>query len=222
LANSRKLNGHCIAGKDLNTGEWIRLINNKDHPFSDSDLKRLCDIESGPKLLDCYKIQFMEKCPEYYQPENERIAGDLWIPLTSFSDDKLSDLEDSIPYEWLGNRTYDFPEHPDQIDPVLLKETSIKKSLIFQKMNYLTNESEIIYFSERNGIRPSLRFICNGIRYKLKITDITISQSPSSRPVTQRLHSAYATIGLGQPYDKAHGAHFKLVVGIIKTKEGIR
>ncbi|WP_373003496.1 hypothetical protein [Methanoregula sp.] len=79
LANSKKFHGHCIAGKDLNTGEWIRLINNKPEPFTGSDLLFLCNRESGPDLLECYTVPFTEKCPEYYQPENPGTNGSFLI-----------------------------------------------------------------------------------------------------------------------------------------------
>jgi len=220
LANSRKFNGHCIAGKDLRTGEWIRLINNKQEPFTGNDLLFLCNRDSGPELLECYTIPFSEKCPEYYQPENERISGKKWKHLNQYPFEKIGELEDSQPYEWLGNRTYDLAEHYDRILPDSIKKQPIRKSLIFHKIGYPSDEAEVIYFVEKKGFRPSLRFTCGGLRYTLKITDINIPQDPVVRPVTERMKSAYATIGLGQSFEAANNAHFKLVVGIIRTTEG--
>jgi hypothetical protein len=220
LANSKKFHGHCIAGKDLNTGEWIRLINNKPEPFTGSDLLFLCNRESGPDLLECYTVPFTEKCPEYYQPENERISGDKWILLNQFPLERLHEFEDTMPCEWIGNHQYDLAEHFDRILPDTLKKQPIQKSLIFRKINYHSDEAEIIYFNEKKGFKPSLRFECGGIRYKLKITDIKIPQDPTARPATEKMKSAYVTIGLGHSFDAANGAHFKLVVGIIRIPEG--
>ena len=76
LANSVKYSGHCIAGKDLDTGEWIRPIKNHPGPFSNSDLENLFGNPEGPSLLTCVKIPFNEKIPLYCQPENELITGD--------------------------------------------------------------------------------------------------------------------------------------------------
>lgn len=220
LANSRKYNGHCIAGKDLKTGEWIRLINNRSEPFTGNDLLFLCNREAGPNLLDCYTIPFSERCPEYYQPENERITGEKWICLERYPFEKIHELVDPPPYEWLGNRQYDPADHFDRVRSNLLKVQTIRKSLLFRNVSYSRNEAELIYFAEKRGFRPSLRFTCSGTRYKLKITDIKIPQNPALRPATKRVMSAYVTIGLGHPFEAADNAHFKLVVGIIRSTEG--
>ncbi|MFA5236805.1 MAG: hypothetical protein WC362_03000 [Methanoregula sp.] len=220
LANSKKFHGHCIAGKDLNTGEWVRLINNKPEPFTGTDLLFLCNRESGPDLLEGYTIPFSEKCPEYYQPENERISGEKWNLLKNYTVEKIHELEDTLPYEWLGNHQYDFADHYDRILPDTIKKRPVRKSLIFHKLSYATDTAEIIYFAAKTGFRPSLRFKCNGIQYTLKITDIKIPQDPAVRPVTERVKSAYVTIGLGHQFEAADNAHFKLVVGIIRSTEG--
>ncbi|MBK5252850.1 MAG: hypothetical protein JJE03_00005 [Peptostreptococcaceae bacterium] len=53
LTKSRKYYGYCIAGKDLETGEWIRIIDN-DMDKHNSIQKKDCFYTNGGfiKLLD--------------------------------------------------------------------------------------------------------------------------------------------------------------------------
>ena len=87
LANSRRHDGHCIAGKDIATGEWIRPINilgrgkiRRDQAaFLKEDFQQLGLNNSGPQLLDCVRVGFGNDCPLYYQPENKFIDGNVWV-----------------------------------------------------------------------------------------------------------------------------------------------
>lgn len=103
LANSRRHNGHCIAGKDLTTGQWIRPINIlcDGHPridqsaFLPSDFEKLIGNPSGPSLLNCVRIGFGRSCPLYYQPENIFIDGNPWVIQPSYSPKNLIELIDN-------------------------------------------------------------------------------------------------------------------------------
>ncbi|WP_462273639.1 dual OB domain-containing protein [Methanohalophilus sp.] len=73
LANSRMHNARCIAGKDVNSGEWIRpkskRTSNGAFYFNGN----------GPNILDCYRISFSNRCPLTHQPENIYVDGTEWV-----------------------------------------------------------------------------------------------------------------------------------------------
>lgn len=74
LSKSRKHRNYCVAGKDIQTGEWVRLIseNSEIHnAIEPKDLKY--DTGGEADLLDVVRITLKDMSEEYkntYQPEN--------------------------------------------------------------------------------------------------------------------------------------------------------
>ena len=68
VANSRKLKGRCLAGIDLETGEWIRPVSDEDHGAIPP---AWCD--SGGRSvqpLDVVEVDLQRHVPMPHQPEN--------------------------------------------------------------------------------------------------------------------------------------------------------
>jgi len=219
LANSIKYQGHCIAGKDLDTGEWVRLINNHPGPFSESDLQRLFGDPKGPSLLTCLKVPFEKKDPLYFQPENEVINGEPWERTGDFPKEKISSLEDrNIPC-WLEDPTFGFP---DRIPLSVCKsDLPLSVSLHFMRLKKVENSLGLAYKQHDSGIKPRLIFYLNNQRFDLGISDITYPRFQTGEvPQTKSISDCYVTIGIGQLYEKMN-AHYKLVVGILHSNDGI-
>jgi hypothetical protein len=215
LANSIKYSGHCIAGKDLETGAWIRVINNQPRPFLNFDLKKLYGDPTGPSLLSCVKISFQEKIPLYYQPENELITGDPWEKIGDYPHEKIGLLED-IKYPcWLGNAAYG---SPDNIHASICNSNlPLSTSLHLKKMNQSENNVTIAYKQHDTGYHPRLIFYLNNIRYDLGITDIKYPRLSSEDDTEPKpFPESYFTLGVGQLFEVMN-AHYKLVVGIISS-----
>jgi len=76
FANSRKIAGRCVAGKewqDGKVGEWVRPVSNRPtHEISEEELR----YQDGrdPQLLDIIEISCNEPQPLVYQRENHVIA----------------------------------------------------------------------------------------------------------------------------------------------------
>ena len=73
LANSRKLNGRCIAGKELLAdglpGGWIRLVSNRENEEV-SEYERQYEDGSDPRVLDVIVAPVLMAKPKNYQREN--------------------------------------------------------------------------------------------------------------------------------------------------------
>jgi hypothetical protein len=218
LANSIKFTGHCIAGKDLNTGDWVRLINNHPGPFSNTDLNRLYGDPEGPSLLSCIKISFQEKVPLYYQPENEVITGDPWKKIGDYLQKEVGLLEDTQVPCWLGDGAYGFP---DRIPAAICNSTMpLSCSLHFTKLKQSGNSLTISYKQHETEYKPRLNFHFKGIYYNLGLTDIDyprLANGDDTKP--KPIQDSFVTLGVGQLFEPKN-AFFKLVVGIIPSATG--
>lgn len=215
LANSTKYTGHCIAGKDLNTGEWIRLINNQPRPFSNPDLKKLYGDPEGPSILSCVKIPFRKKAPLYFQPENELITGDSWEKIGDYLQEKIGLLEDTQHPCWFGNVSYGSPDKiPSSIcDPSM----PLSGSLHFTQLKQSENGLTISYKQHEIGYKPRLNFKFKNIYYNLGITDIDYPRLGKDDDRRSKLiPDSFVTLGVGQLFESMN-AHYKLVVGIIHS-----
>ena len=93
LANSRKISGRCIAGKIIETNEWIRPVSNRDTEEISEEERR---YENGemPQLLDIIDIQVKEHRPKLFQNENYLIDnGFYWTKIGYYNEDIMQLLD---------------------------------------------------------------------------------------------------------------------------------
>ena len=72
LANSRKLSGRCLAGREfdgLEAGPWIRPVSDREHEEV-SEHERQYEDGSDPRVLDVIDVPLCEPRPSGYQVEN--------------------------------------------------------------------------------------------------------------------------------------------------------
>lgn len=71
LACSKKHNNYCVAGIDVESGEWVRIVSD-DLAISEAVTADDMRFEDGtlPQLLDIVRVPVLERRPNYYQPEN--------------------------------------------------------------------------------------------------------------------------------------------------------
>ena len=97
LANSRKLHGRCIAGREWNgteAGDWIRPISARDGGEV-SEYERQYKDGSDPRVLDIIDVPVLEASPKDYQTENWLLDKRFyWENAGQFSPSDLSALVD--------------------------------------------------------------------------------------------------------------------------------
>lgn len=176
LANSRRHNGHCIAGKDLNTGEWIRPINIlgrgqqriDQSAFLDIDFQKLVGDPLGPKLLDCVRIGFGERCGDYCQPENQYVDGNPWRNLYSFFPQRIPELIDEPPVRFIGQND----PYSDYIPAREIITKPLEHSLNLIRIIRSSNNIETIHrTSYRGNPQHRLKFEYESKTYNFSITD---------------------------------------------------
>lgn len=217
LANSRKMGGRCIAGKEISDhalpGKWIRPVSNRGNE-SISERERCYPDGSDPQLLDLIEVPLLNPKPNGYQQENWLLnASGQWRKVGRFYWDDLPQLADPEAPLWTNGFNSRGGEN-DQV-PVDVADAH-NASLRLVRVKDLT-----VIVSEPS--RPSAnfpilrgRFRHCGVTYCFRITD-PVSESGS---VNLRYHEypvgeRYLTVSLGEPFE---GHAYKLIAAIIKPQ----
>ena len=204
LANSRKLGGHCVAGKKLEDNKWIRPISqlatgelyHQHIQYRDGSL---------PKCLDVIAIPVAREEPKFFQPENVLIAEGQWIKVHVFPFAQLDALCDD-PSNFLlieGNT--------DRISERYLQRNNIESSLALIRPQaiwiYRTSS-----FTGKKQVRA--RFKYSGEVFALVVTGPVIENYDLEYNQTYRVESRklFLCVSLGEPFG---GKCYKLVAAII-------
>ena len=214
LANSRKLHGRCVAGREWiggRAGRWIRLVSDREHQEV-SEYERQYEDGSDPKVLDVIDVPVLEPRPDDYQSENwlldpeyywEKVGRLSWFDLPAV-------VDPSVPL-WLdGSSTYHGRNDRIPLDAVDSVADSLKLIHVGELSLSVFKPGEAFGNMKR---RVQGRFTFAGRQYWLWVTD----------PVYERRYLAkldgeypigecFLTVSLGEPYG---GAVYKLIASII-------
>ncbi len=217
MANSRKLSGRCVAGKEIldgNYGQWIRPVSKR--PTGEiSGYEQKFKNGEYPQLLDIVAIPLVEHKPLSYQQENHLIKdGYYWKKEGSVAWGELSDVLDTVPDKlWINgyssrNGINDrMPEHV---------ANSLRNSLFLVRPDTLAINVDVEGVEFDDGKRKVRAvFSLNGYEYKLAVTDIEIEtlflkKENAQYPIDPS--KVYMCISIGEPYNSYC---YKLVASII-------
>ncbi|NPV81692.1 MAG: hypothetical protein HPY52_15765 [Firmicutes bacterium] len=218
LANSRKLNGRCVAGLRTDGRGWVRPVSDRLDGALLPHEYRLND-GSGTGVLDIVKLNLLTRCPRPHQPENwltnswrlvRRPASKGIIPLLR------SNLVNGP--ELLGN-TF------DRVPAASFSSTPAPSSLALVEPK---NLQLYITLNVRNRKQPRAIFELSRVRYNLAITDpfweerLGVLSTGLYQPTAIGLQphdKILLTISLGEPFE---GYCYKLVAAIIVLPQSWR
>jgi hypothetical protein len=216
LANSRKLSGRCVAGKEIaaaGAGAWIRPVS--DRPMEEVSLeeRRYAD-GNDPVLRDIIDVPLREPRPKTYQSENWLLDPEYyWVRVGRASWKDLGALADRPKTLWLNGSS----TRQGKNDRVAVADAQgLPGSLLLIPLE----QARIRVFAPGKDFgnrkrRVQARFRYNGTEYDLWVTD----------PIVEREYLAgedgefsiggesFATISLGEPHDD--GFCYKLVAGLM-------
>lgn len=193
FANSVKHGNHCVAGKDVETREWIR-------PVADADGKELGykHGEHTVKPLQKVKIELAERAPLPNQPENFVVGGVQWIQRGKIGNNEISDYLDEPKTLWGTG---------DKIPYSEIKNGTIR---ITQSL-YLVRVKDLqIHKNQRNKWRALFSY--RGNDYDLSVTDPNFDshlQNPQ--------HQGILCVSLGEKFRPTHSEEdycYKIVAAI--------
>ena len=218
LANSRKLTGRCIAGREWTeeqgVGSWLRPVSARENQEV-SEYERQYKDGSDPRLLDIINIPVIGPQPKDYQTENWLLDPSYyWEKIGVFSLRDMPKLVDPIAPLWInGQSTYH-----GWNDKILLESAdSVSNSLRLihvERLNLVVFESGGAFGNPKRRVQG--QFIHSGTRYKLWITDPVYERAYLAKPNgIYNIGECYLTISLGEPFE---GACYKLIAAIIRAE----
>ena len=216
LANSRKLSGRCIAGKEIweegRVGDWIRPVSARDRQEV-SEWEWQYEDGSDPRVLDVIDVPVLNAQPEDYQQENWLLDPECyWTKIRSVTTNELTQFIDPVAPLWTnGDSTVN-----GQNDRVPLSDAySLDNSLRLIRVNDLK-----LYVSQpgkdfgNNKRSVQGRFQYDGTDYWLRVTDPVYERQYLLQPNgNYQIGESFLTISLGEPFQ---GDAYKLIAAIIK------
>lgn len=212
LANSKKLSGRCVAGKDLNNNfEWIRPVGNTSSgELSEDQIKY--DNGAIPQVLDIIQIPLGKASPKYYQPENILLGTGNWEKTGDFPTTKLDSLCDHPQIIWNNDQP-----NAKKISTRYLRQNKPSSSLLLIK----PESANIIISHCEEEVKFRAFFKYNKIDYDLPLTDLIIRNKYEDKlPGTYKLptQALYFCISLGEPFKPSNETEeycYKLVAAVI-------
>ncbi len=218
LANSRKLHGSCIAGKELvadRPGGWIRPIGTHEHEGVSIQEQEFQD-GSVPALLDIIDISLVEARPREFQRENWLLdPGFYWIKAGTYPRSKIRSLCDSHQKIWING----FSTHDGLNDQIpLWRARELDTSLMLIHVDeVMLNVQTYDGSYGRTRRRVQGQFCYNGIEYKLWVTDPIIEAKYFRMPNGRYpLNHCLLTISLCEPFNNAC---YKLIAAVLHDEE---
>lgn len=216
LANSRKPNGRCIAGREVVNGlpgPWIRPVSARsDHAVS--EYERQYQDGSDPKVLDVIEVPLIRSVPNSYQHENWLLdPGFYWVKTKKFSWSKLQSFVEPCAPLWInGYKTYHGCHDRVPFEKAKTLQTSLRLIRLDQLMIKVYSPGAK-FGDHKRKIQGEFR--CAGVLYRLRITDPVYERRYLARPDgTYEIGECCVTISLGEPH--TDGFTYKLIAAVIE------
>lgn len=215
LANSRKISGRCVAGKELvgtTFGGWVRPVSLR--PAGElSEADRQFQDGTDPKLLDVVEIPMSKHLPHGFQTENHAIDDQFyWVRKRRCTSAELKAALDLAATKLWDNNSSSSNGLNDRVADATA--ANLSGSLLLIEVPKLTI-SIAIEGAHFNNAKRKVRgsFTHNNTRYILTITDPVIEREYLKKDDGEYdAGSATLCISLG---DSFQGYAYKLIAGVI-------
>lgn len=196
LANSLKHHQHCVAGKYIQTGQWVRAVSNAEGAELTHDQAK-CQNPHGTynvKPLQKVLMNFSSHAPLKHQPENYVIDGSRWQQKYKLADEELRNYLDSPDNLWGSSDRVAYSS-------ILCDQVTITQSLYLVQVQNLE-----LYKNQRDKRRASFSY--KGLDYDLAVTDPNFDQIVGNNMNIQGI----LCISLGENFE---GNCYKIVATIL-------
>lgn len=200
LANSKKLGGHCVAGKELageQFGPWIRPVGSTAtgelHGWQ-------CQYGTGgqPGLLDIIELELGGHVPHGYQTENHSLGTGKWASAGTVPPSDLQGLADSPTTLWENGHHSGSGLH-DRIPEVQAQKQTTSLALV-QANDFRYDVAPNPFKANALNVRGEFHY--NGVTYSLKVTDPAAEQRAIEMGIgLHPIGARWITLSLGEPFE---------------------
>lgn len=214
LANSRKLSGRCLAGREVRKdtpGLWLRPVS--DRPSEEvSEHERHYQDGSDPRVLDIVRIPLIEPTPGCHQPENWRLDPRYyWEKVGTFPVNRLPQLLDPPESLWFNVRSTYNGMNDEMPHSIADTTTSSLRFVVVPEVSLSVYAPGQAFNNPKRRVQAT--FDHAGARYALWVTDPDIERDYLAKPDgTYQFGPAYLTVSVAEPFN---GNCHKLVAAII-------
>jgi hypothetical protein len=207
LANSRKLGDRCVAGIDVDSGEWIRPVGSGSHGAVTRDEQEL-DDGSLPSVLDLISVPLGRAAPQEGQPENWHLGPGRWKKVGELDEGEARKL-----LEQLATDEPVFGTNARSVSVAAVEAGEVTNSLAVVRAVSLSWVKSSKY---GGGTQVRCEFLHAGTRHDLPVTDLAWLKHFAGDPVGEYGHvdseEVFLVISLGEPMNDEH---WKLVAGVV-------
>ncbi len=126
LAKSIKHNQYCVAGKDINSKEWIRPVSDvngaelseQQSKCTNNDWQNKGKLPYNSKVLQKLEINFLQHAPLPNQPENYVVSEDIWQQKYQISEQDLQNYLDEPESLWGDGDRIEYSQIENSIIPI--------------------------------------------------------------------------------------------------------
>ena len=218
LANSRKLQGRCVAGIELVDNQragWIRPVSAREHEEV-SEHERQYPDGSDPRVLDIVDVPLIEPRPRNYQQENWLLDPEhYWEKVDETAWPELAQLADPSQPLWInGHHTYNGRNDKIPLELAGAVHDSLRL-LRVERLGLSVFSPGRAFGNPKRRVQG--RFLHHGTEYHLWVTDPGYERTYLRRPDGDyEIGECSLTVSLGEPYE---GACYKLVAAVIERGE---
>lgn len=223
LANSKKLSGRCVAGREVlddGPGSWVRPVSDREHEEVSEDERQYRD-GSDPRVLEVIDVPLVRHHPHACQSENWLLDADqYWSRVGLVGWAELQHYVENPATLWINGRdTYSGVN-----DEILAVEADeLPNSLVLIRVPCL----ELKVFAPGADFgdpkrRVQADFRHRGVRHAVWVTDPLIERQYKAREDgTYQIGECCLCISLSEPVQKRNGdrCRFKLVAAVIQRAE---
>lgn len=196
FANSIKHHKHCVAGKCIETGKWVRPVSEMSGTELTNEQSKYTNKYGQYMVKPKQKIEmnFQTHAPLLHQPDNYLIDNSQWQQRFKIEDSEINQYLDTPSSLWGNSNLIPY-------SLIASKEVVISQSLYLIQTKNLT-----LYTPDVNKRRAS--FVYNGIKYDFPVTDPNFDRITSEG----KSLSGILCISLGEEFN---GNCYKIVATIL-------
>ena len=215
LANSRKLSGRCIAGRELHrerAGDWVRPVSDRVGQEV-SEYERQYEDGSDPRVLDVIDVPVIRPAPDRWQSENWLLDDEwYWGKVSRYSWLDLPALVDPEAPLWLNGFSTSNGSN-DQIPVATM--TGVTSSLRLIELDGMA----LKVFAPGEAFGNRKRRVQGCFRHASQYYSLWVTDPVCERHYLAKLNGDYRighcflTISLGEEF---RGYCYKLIAAVIE------